>query len=94
MGDPEQDAALWADRSAINFAENLEARLLIVHGANDPRCPVEQSRIFRGRLVELGREEGVDFEYVEFADEGHGSNDIEQKIRTFRILADYLDRVL
>jgi allantoin racemase len=32
--------------------------------------------------------------YVEFGDEGHGSNDIEQKVRTFTILADYLERVL
>lgn len=94
MGDPEQNAALWDDRSAINFAQNLRAKVLMVHGINDPRCPVEQSRVFRDRVVELGREEGVDFEYVELGDEGHGSNDIEQKIRTFRILADYLERVL
>ncbi len=94
MGDPEERAALWADRSAVNFAHQLEARLLMVHGTNDPRCPVEQSRLFRDRLLELGRKEGVDFEYVELADEGHGSNDIEQKIRTFTILAEYLQRVL
>jgi dipeptidyl aminopeptidase/acylaminoacyl peptidase len=94
MGDPDEHAALWADRSAVTFAHQLTAKLLMVHGTNDPRCPVEQSRRFRDRLLELGRVEGVDFEYVEFEDEGHGSNDIEQKIRTFRILADYLDRVL
>jgi dipeptidyl aminopeptidase/acylaminoacyl peptidase len=94
MGDPDEHAALWADRSAINFAQHLRAKLLMVHGANDPRCPVEQSRLFRDRLLELGRKEGVDFEYVEFGDEGHGSNDIEQKIRTFTTLADYLERVL
>ena len=94
MGDPEANADLWADRSAVNFAQNLKAKLLIVHGANDPRCPVEQSRIFRDRLLELGYREGVDFEYIEFADEGHGSNDIEQKIRTYRLLVDFLDRVL
>lgn len=94
MGDPEADAQLWADRSPINFAQNLQARLLIVHGVNDPRCPVEQSRIFRDRLLELGYREGVDFEYVEFEDEGHGSNDIEQKIRTYRLLVDFLERVL
>ena len=94
MGDPEQRAELWADRSAINFASQLRAKLLMVHGANDPRCPVDQSRIFRDRLVELGKREGVDFEYVEFADEGHGSNDIEQKIRTYTTLAEYLERVL
>ncbi|HEV8230423.1 MAG TPA: S9 family peptidase [Candidatus Limnocylindria bacterium] len=94
MGDPEQERALWRDRSAIEFADRLRAKLLMVHGVNDPRCPVDQSRIFRDRLLELGRTEGQDFEYVELGDEGHGSTDIAQKIRTFNILADYLERVL
>lgn len=94
MGDPEKDALLWRDRSALNFANQLTAKLLMVHGVNDPRCPVSQSRVFRDKLIELGRKEGEDFEYVEFADEGHGSNDIEQKIRTFKILGDYLEKVL
>ena len=94
MGDPETDRALWRDRSAIEFADQLRAKLLMVHGVNDPRCPVDQSRIFRDRLLELGRKEGDDFEYVELGDEGHGSTDIAQKIRTFNILADYLERVL
>jgi dipeptidyl aminopeptidase/acylaminoacyl peptidase len=94
MGDPEKDRALWRDRSAIEFAHQLKAKLLMVHGVNDPRCPVSQSRIFRDRLLELGKKEGRDFEYVELGEEGHGSADIQQKIRTFTILADYLDRVL
>lgn len=94
MGDPEKDRALWRDRSAVEFADQLRAKLLMVHGVNDPRCPVEQSRVFRDRLLELGRKEGEDFEYVELGDEGHGSTDIAQKIRTFNILADYLERVL
>ena len=94
MGDPEKDHALWRDRSAIEFADQLKAKLLMVHGVNDPRCPVDQSQIFRDRLLELGRKEGEDFEYVELSDEGHGSSDIKQKIRTFRILADYLEKVL
>ena len=94
MGDPEQDRALWRDRSAIEFADRLRAKLLIVHGVNDPRCPISQSRLFRDRLLALGKREGQDFEYVELTDEGHGSADIQQKIRTFTTLADYLDRVL
>lgn len=76
-----QDADLWRDRSAINFADNVRTKLLMVHGANDPRCPVEQSRLFRDRLLKLGRSAGVDFEYIEFTDEGHGSTDIEQRMR-------------
>ncbi len=94
MGDPDQDAALWRDRSAINFADNLRARLLMVHGANDPRCPIEQARAFRDRLLELDRTEGRDFEYVEQSDEGHGSSDIQQKIRAYQLLADFMQRNL
>ena len=94
MGDPEKDRALWRDRSAIEFADKLKAKLLMVHGVNDPRCPVSQSRMFRDKLLALGRKEGQDFEYFELTEEGHGSADIEQKIRTFRILSDYLERVL
>ena len=94
MGDPEQDRALWRDRSAIEFADRLQAKLLIVHGVNDPRCPISQSRLFRDRLLALGKREGQDFEYVELTDEGHGSADIQQRIRTFTTLADYLERVL
>ncbi|HLI50611.1 MAG TPA: S9 family peptidase, partial [Thermomicrobiaceae bacterium] len=94
MGDPEQNVALWEDRSAINFANQMTGKLLMVHGVNDPRCPVSQARIFRDRLLELGRKEGDDFEYVELGAEGHGSTDIEQKIRIFKLLSDYLDRVV
>jgi dipeptidyl aminopeptidase/acylaminoacyl peptidase len=94
MGNPQENATLWKERSAINYAGNLQAKLLIVHGANDPRCPVEQARIFRDKLLELGYKEGEDFEYREFADEGHGSTDIAQKIRAYKLLADFMERRL
>ncbi|MCK5828051.1 S9 family peptidase, partial [Candidatus Bipolaricaulota bacterium] len=94
MGDPQENADLWKDRSAINFVENVNAKLLILHGVNDPRCPVEQSRIFRDRMLELGYKEGADFEYIEFADVGHASSDIGQKTETFKLIADFLDRTV
>jgi dipeptidyl aminopeptidase/acylaminoacyl peptidase len=94
MGDPEADADLWCDRSALNFADQMSAKLLIVHGLNDPRCPIEQARIFRDRLIELGKVEGEDFEYVELADEGHGSQGIEQKTRMYKLLAEFFDSTL
>lgn len=94
LGDPQENASLWRERSAINYAENLKAKLLLVHGVNDPRCPVEQSRLFRDRLIELGYKEGKDFEYVELAEEGHGSSDIGHKIRTYTLLADFMEKNL
>ena len=72
----------------------MTGKLLIVRGINDPRCPIEQARIFRDRLLELGKVEGRDFEYVELAEEGHGSTDIAQKIRSYGLLVDFMKRSL
>jgi dipeptidyl aminopeptidase/acylaminoacyl peptidase len=94
MGLPEENAELWADRSAINFAHQMTSHLFILHGVNDPRCPIEQARIFRDKLVELGKVEGQDFKYVELGEEGHGSASIEQKIRGYKLLLDYFQRHL
>jgi dipeptidyl aminopeptidase/acylaminoacyl peptidase len=94
MGDPVGQAALWRDRSAVHFAQNLRAKLLILHGVNDPRCPVNQARAFRDRLVASGRKEGKDFEYEEYGDEGHGSSDIQQKLRMWGRMVEFFDRTL
>ncbi len=95
MGDPERDRSLWRDRSAVDFAQDLRAKLLMLHGLNDPRCPVSQARVFRDRLLELGKREGQDFEYHEFADEGHGSSgDIAGMLRMYGLISDFLERRL
>ena len=94
MGDPEADRALWRDRSAIEFADQLSAKMLILHGTNDPRCPVSQSRLFVDKLKALGKREGEDFTYVEWDDEGHGSIDIAAKIRRFSLVLDWLSETL
>jgi len=94
MGDPDADRALWRDRSAIEFAQDATAKLLILHGTNDPRCPVSQSRLFVEKLRSLGRREGEDYTYVEWDDEGHGSVDIAAKIRRFSLVLDWLSETL
>lgn len=97
MGDPVEDAELWEERSPLNFVENIKAPLLLVHGTNDPRCPVTESRNVRDRLLELGRKEGKDgdFEFVEYTDEGHGAmSDIQGRIRSMKLFTDFLKRRL
>jgi dipeptidyl aminopeptidase/acylaminoacyl peptidase len=94
MGDPERNAALWRDRSAVNFVERVRTPLFIIHGINDARCPIGQARSFRDRLRASGKQEGTDFEYVELSGEGHGSMDPEQQIRTYELMTDFLGRRL
>lgn len=94
LGTPEENEDLYEERSAVTHVENLAAPLCIIHGVNDPRCPISQARIFRDALVDAGYDEGEDgdFEYTELGEEGHGSTDIDNKIRSFELVADFLKR--
>jgi dipeptidyl aminopeptidase/acylaminoacyl peptidase len=92
LGHPEDNPEIYDERSPSTHAGNLDSPLLIIHGANDPRVPVSQARIFREKLDDAGFEEGETFEYQELGEEGHASSDIDRKIRTFEILDDFLDR--
>lgn len=93
LGDPEENADLYRERSPVTHVEKLDAPISIVHGVNDPRCPIGQARLFRDELEAAGFEEGPDFEYTELS-EGHGSTDIDQKIKSFELMEEFLiDRV-
>ncbi|MWG33376.1 S9 family peptidase [Halomarina oriensis] len=90
LGDPEENAAFYRERSPITHVEEMTAPILMVHGVNDPRCPISQARRFRDALEDQGWEEPEEFQYEELGEEGHGSSDIDQKIRAYRIMAEYL----
>jgi pimeloyl-ACP methyl ester carboxylesterase len=57
-------------RDVLQACASLVRPLLLIHGTRDETIPVEQSRALRQRLVELGKIEGIDFEYLEI-DNGH-----------------------
>jgi len=96
LGTPEENPGFYEERSPITHVENLDAPLLMMHGVNDRRAPVSQARLYRDALQEAGFREGedADFEYVELGEEGHASSDIDQKIRSFRVLDQFLERRL
>ena len=91
LGTPEENPDLYEERSAVNYVENVDAPVFVVHGVNDRRVPVSQARIFREALEAADYEEGEDFEYRELGEEGHASSDQDQKLRMFELLADFLD---
>ncbi len=90
MGDPEENYALWRERSPIEHVDRLERPIYMIHGVTDVRCPIEQARLFKDALVDRGWEEDEDFAYTELEAEGHGSTDIDQKVRMLRHLDAYL----
>ncbi|KKL53105.1 hypothetical protein LCGC14_2278750 [marine sediment metagenome] len=84
FGDPSKEEVrnLMNERSPLNYIKNIKAPILLMHGVNDPRCPVDESRNFREKLIENGKIEGKDFEYVEFGEEGHTAMGDLDKDRT------------
>ena len=96
LGDPEENADFYRERSPITHVEEIRAPIFIVHGVNDPRCPISQARTFRDELLDLGWEAGedADFEYEELTEEGHGSSDIDQKVRSISLVSGFLERRL
>ena len=67
-GDPEKDADFLESISPLNFIDRIEAPLMVIHGANDPRVPVEEAE----QIVSTLRSRGRDVEYLRYEDEGHG----------------------
>jgi dipeptidyl aminopeptidase/acylaminoacyl peptidase len=94
MGDPDENVALYADRSAITHADKLQAKLLMIQGSNDPRVPPNQAWVYRDKLLSLGKTLGEDFEYVEWGDQGHGSLDTDHRVRVFTVMSDFFARQL
>jgi dipeptidyl aminopeptidase/acylaminoacyl peptidase len=67
-GDPDKDADFLASVSPLNFIDRIEAPLMVIHGANDPRVPVEEAE----QIVSTLRARGRDVDYLRYEDEGHG----------------------
>ena len=55
MGLPSENAAGYRLGSAINFAEGLRGRLLVVHGSGDDNVHYQGTERLVNRLVELGK---------------------------------------
>ena len=93
VGDPddEEDRARLTAQSPFFHAENIEAPLLIIQGANDPRVKKAESDQIVVALRDLDRP----VQYLLAADEGHGFRGKENRLAMFagieRFLARHLD---
>ncbi|MDR3763829.1 MAG: S9 family peptidase [Acidobacteriota bacterium] len=86
MGDPEKDKALWQDRSPINFVDRIKAPLLILAGANDPRCPKSEAQ----QVADAVKKQGGTAMLKIYENEGHGFAKVENQIDAYQKVADFL----
>jgi dipeptidyl aminopeptidase/acylaminoacyl peptidase len=79
-GSPEEKRDVYVRSSPITYVDAVAAPVLVVAGANDPRCPIRQIDNYLAKLEELGKEHQV----YRF-DAGHGSLVIEETIRQVEV---------
>jgi dipeptidyl aminopeptidase/acylaminoacyl peptidase len=90
VGDPDEDAELLRERSPLTYIDNVQAPLLVIQGANDPRVVKSES----DQLVEKLRSLGRTVEYIVFDDEGHGFTKRKNELATMRASVGWLEQYL
>jgi dipeptidyl aminopeptidase/acylaminoacyl peptidase len=79
-GSPADVHDVYVRSSPITYVDAVAAPVLVVAGANDPRCPIRQIENYLGELDRLGKPHEV----YRF-DAGHGSLVIEETIRQVEV---------
>jgi dipeptidyl aminopeptidase/acylaminoacyl peptidase len=90
MGDPVRDAARYRERSPFFALDRIRAPLMLVAGANDPRCPADESR----QVADAMQKSGRTCEFLLYRDEGHGFAKRENLFDAYRRIVEFLDRTL
>jgi dipeptidyl aminopeptidase/acylaminoacyl peptidase len=84
------DRELLRRLSPIHRADSIQAPLLILHGANDPRVPVGEAEQIAAALEARG---GV-VEFMRHEDEGHSIGRVERRIETYTRVAAFIEEHL
>ncbi len=88
-GSPEQVPELYDRCSPITYVDAVRAPVLVLAGANDPRCPIRQI----DNWLAAAQERGKDVEVYRF-DAGHGSLVVDERVRQVRAELEFVTRVL
>ena len=88
-GSPEEIPELYARCSPLTYADRVSVPLLVLAGANDPRCPIRQIDNYLAALTALGTPHQV----YRF-DAGHGSLVVDERVRQMRVELEFLAHVL
>jgi len=90
IGDPDKDAQLFSRNSPAGRAAELKQPLLMAHGAQDRRVPLEHADRFRN-AVKAGNPH---VESIIYPEEGHGWRHEDDRIDFWNKVDAFLDRYL
>jgi dipeptidyl aminopeptidase/acylaminoacyl peptidase len=88
IGTPEDNPALYWDRSPVNFADDVKSPLMIVQGGADPRVPLREAE----QMAQALARRGAILEYKVYPDEGHDLMKLENKLDCFAAMVNFFDK--
>jgi len=89
-GSLEHDRAFLESISPLAKVDAIVTPLMVIHGASDPRVPVEEAE----QIVTALRERGREVEYLRYDDEGHGLVRLANRLDAYPQVAAFLERHL
>lgn len=89
-GSLEYDMKTLVRVSPIHKIENIQAPLMIIQGDNDERVPLSESI----QMYEKLKEKGLQVELMRFADEGHGIAKLNNKIKAYSRVMQWLQEIV
>jgi dipeptidyl aminopeptidase/acylaminoacyl peptidase len=87
---PLTDPEFLKSISPIHKANLIETPLLIVHGENDPRVPVDEAR----QIIKAIEDKGGVVESLIYADEGHGIGKLKNRLVFYRKMVEFFNEHL
>jgi acetyl esterase/lipase len=88
-GSPAEVPELYRASSPLTYVADVRAPVLVLAGANDPRCPIRQI----DNWLAAAAAEGKDVEVYRF-DAGHGSLVVDERVRQMRTELEFVARRL
>jgi dipeptidyl aminopeptidase/acylaminoacyl peptidase len=89
-GSLEKDREFLENIAPINHLDKVQAPLMVVHGANDPRVPLSEAQ----QLVEALEARNIPVEFLVMEDEGHSIVKFKNKKVVYPAIVEFLEKHL
>jgi dipeptidyl aminopeptidase/acylaminoacyl peptidase len=76
--------------SPIHHVDRIKCPMMVIHGANDPRVPIEEAE----QIVAALKKNKVPVEYLRYEDEGHGLAKLKNRLDAYPKMVAFLDKYL
>jgi dipeptidyl aminopeptidase/acylaminoacyl peptidase len=89
-GNLREHRAFFEQISPIHHVDKICCPMMVIHGANDPRVPVEEAE----QIVAALKKRNIPVVYLRYEDEGHGLAKLKNRLDAYPKMAEFLDKYL